>query len=64
MKDFIKINETRIKKSVIKKYLPVGDLTINIYFNTSKDRIEVEMFKFANKAKRTHMINFLDTNFL
>ena len=61
MKDFIKINDTRIRKSTVKKYGPIGDSSINIYFSTSRYKIDVETFKCNN---RKEMLEYLDTNFL
>lgn len=64
MQTFIKINDTRLIKSSIKKYIPSGDVKINIYFNTSRYKIEMESFSFENKEKREEMINYLDAMFL
>lgn len=64
MQTFIKINETRLIKSSIKKYIPSGENKINIYFNTSRYKVEMESFSFENKEKRDEIINYLDAMFL
>jgi hypothetical protein len=61
MKDFIKINNTRLKKSSIKKYTPVGKDSINIYFSTSRYKVDVETFKCDF---REAMLEYLDSIFL
>jgi len=62
-KEFLKIGEQRIRKNTIKKYQPFGDKTINIYYNTSRYKIEVELFKFDTKELRDQMLETLDANF-
>lgn len=64
MQTFIKINDVRLIKSSIKKYIPSGENKINIYFNTSRYKVEMENFSFENKEKRDEMINYLDAMFL
>lgn len=62
-KEFIKIGNQRIRKNTIKKYQPNGDLSINLYYNTSRYKIEVESFKFGTTEERDNMLQTLDTNF-
>lgn len=63
MKDFIKIKEQRVRKNTIKKYLPYGDKSLNIYYNTSRYKIELETFVFESKQQRDNLINKLDLYF-
>ena len=62
-KEFLKIGDQRIRKNTIKKYQPFGDKAINIYYNTSRYKIEVELFKFDTKELRDEMLQTLDVNF-
>ena len=62
-KEFLKIGEQRIRKNTIKKYQPFGDKAINIYYNTSRYKVEVELFKFDTKELRDEMLETLDVNF-
>jgi hypothetical protein len=60
MQTFIKINDDRLIKSSIKKYKPFGENKINIYFNTSRYRIEMESFTFNNPLDRAFMMEYLE----
>jgi len=60
---FIRIKETRLRISTIKKYLPFGKTKLNVYFNTSRDKIEVETFEFNDELLRVNMIEKLDIIF-
>jgi hypothetical protein len=62
-KEFIKIVEDRIRISTIKKYSPNGVNKLNVYFNVSRDKIEVAIYSFELKSQRDEMINQLDTIF-
>ena len=64
MQTFIKINDVRVIKSSIKKYAPSGENKINIYFNTSRYKVEMDSFSFENKEKRDDMMGYLDAVFL
>ena len=64
MKTFLQINDVRIIKSSVKKYMPNGDKSINIYYTPSRNRIDVESFVFLSKGERDEMIEILDTIFL
>ena len=63
MKDFIKIKDERIRKSTLKKYSPFGKLKINLYFNVSRYRIELETISFDSQNERDEMIEKLDLEF-
>ena len=62
-KEFIKIGEDRIRISTIKKYSPNGSNRLNVYFNVSRDKIEVATYPFDTESKRDDMLNQLDTIF-
>lgn len=62
-KEFIKIGQQRIRKNTIKKYQPYGEKGINIYYNTSRYKIELELFQFDTKELRDEMLETLDVNF-
>jgi hypothetical protein len=64
MRTFIQIGETRLIKSSIKKYGPNGEKKLNIYYNASRNKMDVETFTFLNKQERDEMLNTLDTLFL
>jgi hypothetical protein len=64
MQTFIKINNVRLIKSSIKKYVPHGKTKINIYFNTSRYRIEMETFVFPTEEERDNIMEYLDAMFL
>jgi hypothetical protein len=64
MQTFIKINNVRLIKSSIKKYAPHGENKINIYFNTSRYRIEMETFVFPTEEERGNVMDYLDAMFL
>ena len=64
MKEFIKINDTRIKKTTIKKYVPYGERKINIYFSPSRNKLDFETFDFFSEDERTKILEYLDLNFL
>lgn len=62
-KDFVKILGQRIRKNSIKKFAPMGNLKINIYYNTSRYKIELETFVFESEVLRDEKLNYLDLNF-
>jgi hypothetical protein len=64
MQDFIKIGEQRVRKSSIKKYAPYGDYKMNIYYNTSRYKIENETFSFGTTKERDEFIEKLDLMFV
>lgn len=48
-KDFLKIKEDRIRKNAIKKYSPLGERKLNIYFNVSTRNVELKVYDFDNQ---------------
>jgi hypothetical protein len=64
MKEFIQIDKFRIRKSCIKKYLPIGEKQLNIYYSASRSKIDVEIFNFNTFEERENYINVLDTQFI
>lgn len=60
---FIKIGETRLRISNIKSYKPYGKNKINIYYNTSRYKIEVETFEFNDELLRINILEKLDLIF-
>ena len=61
---FVQINEFRLIKSAIKKYLPNGETCLNVYYSPSRNNVDVETFSFSNKQLRDEMIAKLDAIFL
>lgn len=61
---FIKINDTRLIKSSIKRYIPNGTTSINVYYCPSRNKMDVETFSFSTKKLRDGMIARLDGLFL
>jgi hypothetical protein len=57
--DFIRINDIRLRVSSIKKYCPSGDTKLNIYYNTSRYKVEVETFTFTTEH-RNEVLEQLD----
>lgn len=64
MGKFIKIQETRYLKSIIKKYKPLNAKSIVLYFNSSRFKAECETITFSSKAKRDEKLNELDLHYL
>ena len=63
-KDFILIKEQRVRKTMIKKYSPLGEKKLNVYFNVSRYKVELETYSFESKEEREDMIELLDNIFL
>lgn len=63
MKDFIKINQERIRKNTIKKYQPFGERKLNVYYNTSRYKMELQTFDLTDKQKRDECLEMLDCEF-
>jgi len=61
---FIKINDTRLIKSSIKRYIPNGSTSLNVYYNPSRNKLDVETFTFSTKKLRDDMIAKVDAIFL
>ena len=64
MGKFIKIQETRYSKNVIKRYKTNGEKNIILYFNMSRYKIECETIKFSSKTERDVVIHELDSHFI
>ena len=64
MKEFVKINNTRIRKNTIKRYVPMENNRITVYYSASRNKVDFESFKFESVKERDEMINELDLNFL
>jgi hypothetical protein len=62
-KDFIKINDDRIRLNTIKKYKSNGLKSLVIYYNTSRYKIEMEIFKFKTPMLLDDKLNELDILF-
>ena len=52
---------TRIMKNTIKRYAPVGECKMNVYYNTSRLKPESETFSFSNTEERDAMVELLDS---
>lgn len=63
-KDFIKIQNQRIRKSAIKKYSPMNEKRLNMYFNVSTYKVEFETFVFQNAQERDEIVETLDSIFI
>lgn len=63
MKDFIVIAGERIRKSTIKRYKPFGDTKINVYYNTSTYKVELQTFDLGTKRGKDEMLDYLDLHF-
>ena len=61
---FIKIEDVRLIKSSIKRYLPTGETILNVYYCPSRNKLDVEQFTFSTKKKRDEMVAKLDGLFL
>ena len=64
MKDFIKIQNVRLRKSSIKKYAPLQDTKVNIYFSVSRYKTDLETFTFESQSDRNNFIEELDNIFV
>lgn len=62
--NFIKIGEDRLQLTTIKKYKPLGELKVKIYYNTSRYKIEAEEFTFDSTEERNIFVARLDFIFL
>ena len=60
----MKINETRIRKNTIKRYIPMEKNRITIYYSTGRYKVDFESFPFSTLEDRDKMIEELDLNFL
>lgn len=65
MKEFININGTRVRLSIIKKYRQVDEIVLSIYYSASiKTRVDNEIFKFTNEEDLKIVLLELDQYFL
>lgn len=64
MKDFLKINETRIRISCIKKYVSVDPKNLRIHYSASKNNPDCETFIFTSVQSRNKIIKELDIHFI
>lgn len=62
-KKFVKILDTRVKLSTIKRYRPINSTRLNIYYNTSRTKVESESFTFKSTMARNKVIDELDVCF-
>lgn len=60
MKNVVKINQVRLVKSSIKRYQPIGEKQIAIYFAATRTRIDREVFTFLSTEERNEMLFYLD----
>lgn len=61
MENFILIQDTRLLRSVIKRYQPIGECDLAIYFSPLRGKMDKEIFKYDTKEKRDEMLQLLDT---
>jgi hypothetical protein len=59
-KPFVKIVDSRILISTIKRYRPVGTNVLIIRFSSSTRNTEAETFTFASKEERDNTVDMLD----
>ena len=64
MAKFIKIQDVRYLKTTIKRYIPTGEKSINIHFNTSSSKIDFRNHNFKTKILRNEALDDLDCVFL
>lgn len=60
MKNFIEINEHRIRKNVVKEYKPSGETKLILYFSTSRYKVENITFEFKSRDERDEVLEMLD----
>jgi hypothetical protein len=60
MQNFVNIKGIRIRKTSIKKYSPQGETKINIYYNTSRYKIDLEIIDVKNKVARDEILEVMD----
>jgi len=60
MTNFVEINSVRLSKNTIKRYQPVNDKELAIYFNATRTKIDKEIFKFSSNEVRNNMLHLLD----
>lgn len=60
MQNFVNIKEIRIRKTTIKKYAPNGQTKINIWYNTSRYKIDLETINLENEIVRDEILEVMD----
>lgn len=60
MSDFVNINGIRIRKTTIKKYAPVNETKINIFYNTSRYKMDIETIDLITTTNREDKLEELD----
>ena len=61
MTNFILIKDARILRSTIKRYQPLNECDLTIYFSASRNKLDREVFKFDTKQERNDVIKLLDS---
>ena len=61
MSKFINIQDSRIVLTSIKRYKPLNEVTLVIYYTSSRQKIDNEMFTFQTEEERNEMLSILDT---
>jgi hypothetical protein len=57
-KDFIVVQNARIRKSIIKFYEPINDADLIIHYNVP--RTEKKIFKYDSEKERDEVVELLD----
>lgn len=60
MVNFIQIKNVRLLKSTIKRYQPIDEHRIAIYFSASRSKIDKEVFTFDSSQEQEKVLTFLD----
>ena len=60
---FINILGNRINISSIKRYKPMEDLKLVVYFSVSRQKVDNEIFTFPTELNRDEMLDQLDIYF-
>lgn len=60
---FINILGNRIIITSIKRYKPIDELKIAVYFSASRQKVDNEIFEFSTESERNNMLNNLDIIF-
>ena len=64
MKEFIRINEMRLRRSTIKRYTPTEKNRITVYYSASRNKVDFESFSFVTSEDRDNALFELDLTFL
>lgn len=63
MNKFINILDSRIILTSIKRYKPLNDVSLVIYYTSSRQKIDNEIFTFQTEQERDSVLNTLDIIF-